>query len=281
MTKFTAACMMACLLAAPAARAQQDRDFERAKALYEQALSEKDRDQRIRLLEQSAALMKTFEAFYALGNARLDQRDYGRARRSYDQAIALTSDTPALAAVYYKIALTCEGSGNVLEGIQWLQASLERSAEESVRAELRRMRLKAADVPHSEQQVARALATGKSLGAPKIDLQVHFAFNRADLTDKGETQSDGLGKLLADNPYTGYKFLFVGHTDEKGTEQYNDRLSLERAENVKKYIIERYSVAANRILVEGHGKREPLYPPKTEEDDSLNRRVEVRLVPVP
>lgn len=261
------------------ASAEQSGDFERAKQLYQQGLAQKNPEQRARLLEQSAALVKTFEAYYALGNTRLDQHQYDTARELYQQAASLTSDSRALAAAYYKTGLACEGSSEVLEGIQWLVASLDRAADDTVARDLKRMRLKAADVPQTKQQVERALATGKGLGTPKVDLQVHFAFDRGDLTDKGQQQSDGLGKLLADNPYAGYKFVFVGHTDAKGTDDYNQRLSLERAESVKKYIIERYSVAASRITVEGHGKREPLYPPTSEEDDRLNRRVEVRLVP--
>lgn len=268
------------LLMAVGALAQQDpSNFARAKSLYEQALTERDLPRRAELLERSIALTKTFEAYYALGKTRFDLDQYERARESYEQAIPLTDDSEALGATYYKIGLTCEKTGNLLEGIQWLNASLDRSGDRAVRGELKRMRLAAMNAPQSEQQIGRALVTGKSLGSAKIDLQVNFAFNQSDLTVKGKSQSDGLGKLLADNPYQGYKFVFAGHTDEKGTDAYNNRLSLDRAESVKKYIIERYSVAASRIVVEGHGKREPLYPPGPEENDSLNRRVEVKLVP--
>jgi len=63
----------------------------------------------------------------------------------------------------------------------------------------------------------------------------------------------------------------------EGGEDYNLNLSQRRADTVVRYLVERYSVASSQIRAVGRGMREPLYKGISEENDRLNRRVEVRL----
>jgi outer membrane protein OmpA-like peptidoglycan-associated protein len=68
--------------------------------------------------------------------------------------------------------------------------------------------------------------------------------------------------------------VVIGHTDRVGTVEYNDRLSLQRAERVRAELV-RLGVDPARISVEGRGEREPLVPTPDEMPEPQNRRVEV------
>jgi OOP family OmpA-OmpF porin len=68
-----------------------------------------------------------------------------------------------------------------------------------------------------------------------------------------------------------------GHTDFKGGEDYNNRLSEHRAENAKKYLISK-GIPEDRIVLKTHGKSNPYTENKTDEGRQLNRRVEIRAI---
>ena len=71
--------------------------------------------------------------------------------------------------------------------------------------------------------------------------------------------------------------LVEGHTDDKGSHPYNDRLSIMRAESVKNYLVRR-GIAPERIKTVGYGKRKPIAPNDTEFGRRLNRRTEIVIV---
>ena len=256
----------------------QSSSQDRARDSYQRAMAQPDGPQKEALLKESIGSWKSFAAYYALGNLQLSLRRYAEAQQTFQDALAIASGAPPMAAAYFKLGLAREGQGDPLEGIAWLEASLSHAKEPMVEQELKRMRLATADRTQTAGAISRALILGKSLGAaPKVDLQVNFEFNRSDLTASGKSQSEELGKLL-EQLDQGYQLIFIGHTDEVGSDEYNQKLSLDRAESVKRYIVERYSIASTRIKSEGHGRREPLYTGTSDENNRLNRRVEVRMV---
>ena len=67
-----------------------------------------------------------------------------------------------------------------------------------------------------------------------------------------------------------------GHTDSRGTEEYNQALSLRRANAVRDYLVAG-GVAANRITVEGYGESKPVASNNTDDGRAQNRRVELRI----
>ena len=71
--------------------------------------------------------------------------------------------------------------------------------------------------------------------------------------------------------------IAVGHTDSIGTDAYNQKLSMRRAEAVKAYLKSK-GVDANRIYTEGKGENQPIATNKTREGRAKNRRVEVEVV---
>ena len=71
--------------------------------------------------------------------------------------------------------------------------------------------------------------------------------------------------------------IAVGHTDSVGTDAYNEKLSVQRSETVKAYLVSK-GVEKNRIYTEGKGESSPVADNKTKEGRAKNRRVEIEVV---
>ena len=71
--------------------------------------------------------------------------------------------------------------------------------------------------------------------------------------------------------------IAVGHTDAIGSDAYNQKLSVQRAESVKSYLVSK-GLEKNRVYTEGKGKKQPIADNKTAEGRAKNRRVEIEVV---
>ncbi|MFQ3453603.1 OmpA family protein [Bradyrhizobium sp. UFLA01-814] len=120
-----------------------------------------------------------------------------------------------------------------------------------------------------ERQEIADIAANK----PKIDLEIHFDYNSADIS-KGSTQAvQELGKALSDASMKGSTFVVAGHTDAIGGEAYNQDLSERRADTIKKYLVEHYGLNGSDLVTVGYGKTRPKDP--SAPMDPTNRRVQV------
>jgi outer membrane protein OmpA-like peptidoglycan-associated protein len=108
---------------------------------------------------------------------------------------------------------------------------------------------------------------------PSIDLYINFDFDSAALGTDAQLTLKTVGTALADPRLRGFSFRIAGHTDARGTAEYNIDLSHRRAEAVRQHLIYYYSIAAERITSEGYGKSRLLDPQHPE--DGINRRVEI------
>jgi len=108
---------------------------------------------------------------------------------------------------------------------------------------------------------------------PSIDLQIPFDYNSDKLTPDGITILRRLGEALKDPRLAKDQFKIAGHTDAKGTIEYNQKLSERRAAAVRDYLIFQYDVEASRIQAVGFGERQLADPAHPE--DAINRRVQV------
>jgi OmpA-OmpF porin, OOP family len=103
----------------------------------------------------------------------------------------------------------------------------------------------------------------------------HFDFDKAVLKPEGKSKLDDLvGKLKAVNLEV---IIAIGHTDSIGSDAYNKKLSMRRAEAVKAYLVSK-GIEANRIYTEGKGESQPIADNKTKEGRAKNRRVEIEVV---
>ena len=74
-----------------------------------------------------------------------------------------------------------------------------------------------------------------------------------------------------------FKLKISGHTDSDGREEFNLQLSQERAEAIKEYLVYFGNVPEERISARGYGSSKPIVKEITDEDKTLNRRVEFEL----
>ncbi|RZK47156.1 MAG: OmpA family protein, partial [Pedobacter sp.] len=81
--------------------------------------------------------------------------------------------------------------------------------------------------------------------------------------------------LLSENP--AIEIEMSAHTDSKGSDEYNFKLSDDRAKSVREYILSK-GIAASRIISQGYGETRPEVPNDTDENRQLNRRVEFKIL---
>jgi type IX secretion system PorP/SprF family membrane protein len=108
----------------------------------------------------------------------------------------------------------------------------------------------------------------------KITLRFQFEFNSIDLDDDTEDFLNDLSKTLEADPLL--KIKIIGHTDNIGSDKFNERLSFKRAETIQRFLTKR-GISHNRITVDGKGISEPIKDNDTEENRAINRRVEIFL----
>lgn len=108
---------------------------------------------------------------------------------------------------------------------------------------------------------------------PKIDVEINFDLNSADLAPGAEPQLNSLGKALTSPELQGTVVMLGGHTDAKGTDDYNQKLSERRAETVKRFLIDNYKVAPDLLVTSGYGKDG--LKNTTDPFAAENRRVEI------
>lgn len=106
----------------------------------------------------------------------------------------------------------------------------------------------------------------------KITLRFQFKFNSTDLDDGTEDFLNDLSKTLEDD--TRLKIKIIGHTDNIGSEKFNQHLSVKRAQTVQKFLLRR-GISQTRVTIEGKGMSQPLTSNETDEDRATNRRVEI------
>jgi outer membrane protein OmpA-like peptidoglycan-associated protein len=108
----------------------------------------------------------------------------------------------------------------------------------------------------------------------KLDIpsDISFDVNRADIKPNFRTILDTFAKSLTKNAAS--SITIIGHTDSSGSDAINNPLSLNRAQSVRDYLVNR-SVSASRFSIEGRGSREPLVANDTPVNKAKNRRVEI------
>ena len=113
--------------------------------------------------------------------------------------------------------------------------------------------------------------------AEKVTLaaDVLFDFDKSILKTEGKNKLDDLAtKVKAINLEV---VMAIGHTDSIGSDAYNQKLSVRRAESVKAYLVSK-GVEPNRIYTEGKGEKQPVASNKTKDGRQKNRRVEIEVI---
>lgn len=205
----------------------------------------------------------------------------------------------ATALIWGGAALAQDLSVDEVLGVWQKQKQVFREAESSGLGQTRGLKLVTVDGPDAESAAAPEgvaviantqtepadpnkplVEAGKTASAPlvfgqldpelQVNLQIKFGFDSAALS---EDQRPRLDKICQAMKLSNVQlFRIIGHTDTAGTDAYNERLSVLRAKEVARYLVEDCGVTATRLETLGMGERFPLNQndPVSEE----NRRVE-------
>jgi OOP family OmpA-OmpF porin len=104
---------------------------------------------------------------------------------------------------------------------------------------------------------------------------VFFDFDKWHLRPESFVELDRVVKLLNENP--AIEIEMSAHTDSRGSDDYNYKLSDERARSVREYILSK-GIAETRIISQGYGETKPVVPNDTDDNRQLNRRVEFKIL---
>ena len=104
---------------------------------------------------------------------------------------------------------------------------------------------------------------------------VFFDFDKAVIKPEGKSKLDDVtSKVGGINLEV---VIAIGHADATGSDAYNQRLSVRRAESVKAYLVSK-GIAGNRVYTEGKGEKQPVADNKTRDGRAKNRRVEIEVI---
>ena len=108
--------------------------------------------------------------------------------------------------------------------------------------------------------------------ARALSIQViNFSVDDATLPEVNKELLDRAAKIISEVP--NIKLMIVGHTDGQASDDYNNKLSLARAESVKQYLVSK-GVDASKLMTKGMGESEPVADNSTEQGRFRNRRIE-------
>jgi outer membrane protein OmpA-like peptidoglycan-associated protein len=149
----------------------------------------------------------------------------------------------------------------------------------------------AGEAKYSSSDVVSALLKSADIGATRgicvgtaeecaqtakpagFDVMVNFELASATLTPDAVDNLKQVATALADPRLSGAKFAIEGYTDARGTDNFNQGLSTQRAQSVASYLMSQ-GVPAERLVAVGNGEASPRVP---DPYDPVNRRVEMRI----
>ncbi len=112
------------------------------------------------------------------------------------------------------------------------------------------------------------------IGSRIVLRNIFFDFNKATLRDESTAELDRLINLLT--TYSSLKIEISGFTDNKGSADYNQKLSESRAKSVVDYLIA-HGIPSGRLTYKGYGKDNPIATNETDEGRQQNRRTEFKI----
>ena len=147
------------------------------------------------------------------------------------------------------------------------QAAAEAEARE---AEAERVQAEAAQRLKRQEEMVQ-----QEMEALKNEQTVYFDFDRSSIKPEFQRILDKHAAFLVKNPST--KVTIEGHTDSVGSDQLNQKLSEERANSVRDFLIDK-GIDSARLSAIGYGEEKPIATNNTRAGRAQNRRVEINLV---
>ncbi len=149
------------------------------------------------------------------------------------------------------------------------KAQVAMGSREGIRTQVQAMDKQAEEIKN-EVPGAKVERVGEGI-VVEFNNKILFGFDKSDLSDNAKSSLNDLVTIL--NKYPDTDIEVQGHTDNSGTDSYNQNLSEKRASSVAAYLRAR-NIASSRITTKGFGETAPKYSNDNEDGRSNNRRVE-------
>jgi outer membrane protein OmpA-like peptidoglycan-associated protein len=225
----------------------------------------------------------TFLDHESKGKALAVQRNWVQAREEFHGALSEAGSALQSAIAAFRIAQTYKEQGNTDAALDWYRQSLHYKQSEQAEQEMLQVEAGRVGREVTADEIKAALLVPSSERSPiaeanSIDLDILFGNGNADLTAEGKRQVNQLALAAASEGFQGKDFLITGYTDSVGTDEYNLKLSADRAQAVRTSLIAMARISAGRVKSEGKGKGNPKYPNSSEAGRRLNRRVQITVI---
>ncbi len=289
------------LAAAASDNCRQARDF------YGKGAVRIDPQERVRAFQKAVELCPSFaEAHVNLADAyenlarlrRPEDPQYNLfldlAREHYQEAIRLN---PNLWPPYVGLGDVCVMTGQFMMAKQaWKSALSLNPNEKKILEKLQWVEAKLGPDRHGlkrAKEILEEVRNSKGAAGPVTmsilpytearDRQrfINIIFDEwSDRLNRKETieQLNEIGEALASEELANFTFIVEGHTDPRGGYKRNQRLSWDRSNAVKRYLVEKFKIDPSRITTQGMGYSRPRFPNDSAENMQKNRRVEVLFI---
>lgn len=254
-----------------------DAEVRATEAERQADLAQEDADEALRtadeaMLREQLSVEQAAQAERARREAEERERLAAEARREAEANADQAAAARAKAEQEKAAAERREAESILAADRAWAETAEARA--ESARLE-RRMRRELDRMEHALQRIAQTRREGLELVMTLDSSQVEFDFNKSELRPENrEVLSRVLGVLLT---FEDYGLQIFGHTDDVGSVEYNQKLSEERANVVKQYLVDN-GIDPSVITTMGLGKTAPLIEGTDDSARQRNRRVELAIV---
>ena len=236
-------------------------DFWRGRAELQVSMAEGMKNDPAREAVRKSLLLeadktgRSWRAAAGIGEIYMDKKQYGKAVDAFERAITIVND---------------ELTQDPPKPETWQQIHQFSYAAKAFAAGFDPSRSRANEVAGSLGRPPKS----RALVIKEVPLPIQFETGRDDLTSDGMKYAKVLAQAVQQQEVS--PVVLEGHTDDRGTDAYNDQLSKKRVERVAAYLKQQGVTA--RIVIEAKGKREPYTPPaglhlSQDQTWALNRRV--------
>ena len=237
------------------------------------------------LLTRSVSMCNRFNNWYLLGQTNVEMGSFDDAASAFEDARRYATDDNERAIAIARYAEVQAKQGKVNQSLSLLReaSSMHANAPAWMMTLMRELDDKRVSQPLTVAMVTGAL-TNKSIkllnmkSKPSLNVSINFEFDSIKVVSKSKSSIAVLGKALMDNSLKGKSVTIVGHTDKRGSNQYNDKLSKRRAKSIASMLFKQYPMLRGRVNIEGRGESLPLYKGNSSWEYQMNRRIEISVV---
>lgn len=258
--------------------------------------SQQDFSQAVTWLERSVESCDSYDAWHLMGMAQQKQRNLKEALNAYSQAAELAPNDQSAAISIARYGQTLALNGQRYEALTMLERAMDMHPNPPswIQNTAKQIDLNIVDQPISRESIKRSLSTqefgllasvrSNTKGGSKSDttssrirIPINFEYDSINLDELTQKNLAQLGAVLSEDKYHDRTFTLIGHTDVRGTTQYNHNLSESRAEAIEQELVENFPELKGRLKIKGAGESSPKYKGQkiSEDEHRLNRRLEV------